>query len=180
MIRSISDTIVVYSEDVADDQAGPAVEIHGQLCARAIATSILARIPVRGATAFGEFEVQGNIYVSKAIDEAASWHEFGDWIGVHLSPSALLAVDREVPHWTCYSPPLKGGMRHRTLCVNWTETWKESVSGEQPKRRLVDVFREMGPITPDFAMKFVNTLDYYDQLLRRGEAAEAEGTDNAQ
>jgi hypothetical protein len=86
-IRSISDTIVIVSTGVAPNDASQAIAAHGDISARAIAISITSRIPLRGATAFGEFEVRENIYVGKAIDEAASWYETGDWIGVHLTPS---------------------------------------------------------------------------------------------
>ena len=38
-----------------------------------------------------DFAILGNIFVGKAVDEAASWHEQADWIGVHLTPSAEYA-----------------------------------------------------------------------------------------
>jgi len=166
-VRSISDTIVLYSTNVTADKITAAVDTHGQVCAKAIAESIYANIPVRGATAVGEFEVRDNIYVGKAIDEAASWYELADWIGVHLTPSAMFATDGNLSHWTTYEPPVKGMYRHRVPCVAWLDAWRETVPPSQdPRKQLLSMFSDMGPITPDFAMKFMNTLAYFDEICK--------------
>lgn len=168
-VRSISDTLIVYSTGVALSDAGPVIDMHGAICGHAIAASIRSRLPLRGATAYGDFEVMESIYVGKAIDEAASWYESGDWIGVHLTPSALFAIDAPLANWVDYQPPLKAGAKHVTPCVRWANAWKESVPGQDPRRLLQTTFRDMGPITPDIAMKFVNTLAYFDASHRREE-----------
>jgi len=177
-VRSISDTIVLYSTNVSSIKS--TVSMHGQVCAKAIAESIHANIPVRGATAVGEFEVRGNIYVGKAIDEAASWYESADWIGVHLTPSAMFAVDSEdllfedgnpLPHWTTYEAPVKGISKHRVPCVAWIDAWKETslFRGQTPRKQLLSTFSDMSPITPDFASKFINTLKFFDDITARQE-----------
>ncbi len=170
-IHSISDTIVIYNTAVEAKDVTGVVDMHGAICGQAIAASIAAHIPVRGATALGEFEVQENNYVGKAIDEAASWYESGEWIGVHLTPSAMFAVDGNLKNWAEYQAPLKAGTKHNMPCVIWTKAWKKAVSGEDPRRQLQRAFRDMGPITPDFAMKFVNTLAYFDELVEREQDA---------
>jgi hypothetical protein len=167
-VRSISDTIVLYSTNVTPEKITAAVDTHGQVCAKAIAESMYANIPVRGATAVGEFDVKDNIYVGKAIDEAASWYESADWVGVHLTPSAMFSVDDHLPHWAMYEPPVKGMPRHCVPCVAWIDAWKETVPpGQDTRRQLLSMFSDMGPITPDFAMKFVNTLAYFDEITAR-------------
>jgi len=178
-VRSISDTIVLYSKitDVSRATITSTVGIHGHVCAKAIVTSIGENIPVRGATAVGEFEVDGNVYVGKAIDEAASWFESADWIGVHLTPSASFTVDGELlllddnhplSPWANYEPPVKNMPRHHAPCVAWVDAWRKSVPLDQdPRQQLLLMFSEMGPITPDFAMKFVNTLKYFDDIAAR-------------
>ena len=90
-----------------------------------------------------------------------------DWIGVHLTPSALYTVGDSLEHWTQYQPPLKDGKKHETHCVKWLDAWQDTVSGQDPKIQLQNVFRDMGPITPDFAMKFVNTMAYFDKLCKK-------------
>ena len=104
-IKSISDTLIFCShldhertkaiERQAEhprryEDAIKAIERHGQLCAWLIQRSIEVEIPVRGATSFGEFNFQDNVFIGEAVDEAASWHEEAEWIGVHLTPSAEL------------------------------------------------------------------------------------------
>jgi len=169
-VRSISDTIVLYSTNVTAEKITAAMDTHGQVCAKAIAESIYANIPVRGATAVGQFEVKDNIYVGKAIDEAASWYGSADWIGVHLTPSAMFAVDGNLSHWAIYEPPVKGMPKHRVPCVAWVEAWRETVPpGQDPRKQLLSMFTDMGPITPDFAMKFVNTLAHFDDITARQE-----------
>jgi hypothetical protein len=163
-IRSISDTIVLSSMEVKETDATRVIDMHGDICSHAIAESISERIPLRGATAFGDFETENNVYVGRAIDEAASWHESGEWIGVHLTPSAMFACGSILKHWIHYESPTKAVAKHSTPCVNWTDKWKRLASPDDPRRRLGEAFRAMGPITPEISPKFINTLHFYDRI----------------
>src|ERR1039457_5425043 len=71
-VKSISDTIVILCES-GPQEASDAIEHHGLLCAKLIPASVERKIPVRGATAFGQFQNKANIFVGKAVDEAAAW-----------------------------------------------------------------------------------------------------------
>jgi len=175
-VRSISGSIVLYSTNVLLADLLTVVSIHGKVCAEAITASILANIPVRGATAVGQFDVDDNknIYVGKAIDEAASWHESADWIGVHLTPSAKFTVMRELLrsgmdnklfHWEQHTPPMKKGVpAYSTFCVAWISAWTETIRrfGRDPQQELLSIFSDMSPITPDFSAKLTNTLAYFE------------------
>ena len=88
-LLSISDTIVIYT--YGDSYFS--LLMHGIICAWIIPHSIFEGIPFRGATNYGEFQIEGNILVGPAIDEVASWYEFGEWVGVMLTPSALLTTN---------------------------------------------------------------------------------------
>lgn len=148
-ILSISDTIALFTTGINIQHA---LYIHAEVCKFAIPESVHRRIPLRGATSFGDYSIQENIMVGPAVDEAASWHEATDWIGVNLTPSAWLKLPGDIPEgWTKYEPPFKKG-KWETLCVDWTYE-KEGVD-------IRDVFYEMGPMLPEIANKYTNTLKF--------------------
>jgi len=163
-LKSISDTIVLFSV-VEEDDAVAAIEAHGAICGEAIAHSIAAHIPVRGATSYGDFQARKNVYVGRAIDEAAAWHEMAEWIGVHLTPSASLMVDRQLDNWVDYEPPLKRGLRCNTHCVRWIRNWQSVSDDDEALHKLRSTFRSMGPLVPEIAPKFENTRKFAEEQL---------------
>ena len=162
LVKSISDTIAIFTALDEERSLEKAIELHGQLCARAIANSIRAELPLRGATSYGEFQVAENIFVGKAVDEASEWHEKADWIGVHLTPSAAFIFQgKSTRFWFEYQPPLKELEIGKAPCVNWREAWQEM--GED-QETLKQYFINMGPIVPEISGKFINTLNFYQSL----------------
>ena len=91
-VISVSDTIALFtpSHEYADPRH--ALQIHGEICSFIIPESIKRGIPVRGATSFGRYSIKEAIMIGPAVDEAASWHEAHDFIGVILTPSANLKI----------------------------------------------------------------------------------------
>lgn len=160
----ISDTLVITTE-TEPANAQDALELHGTLCSKAIPESIEKGIPVRGATSFGEFLIDSeeNILVGKAIDEAASWHETADWIGVFMSPSAAYLFDvSKSDSWIEYTPPLKNGVILKTYAVHWFHP----ISNAQAEFLLLKKhFALMSPIVPEFAPKFQNTIIYVEAQI---------------
>lgn len=167
-VKSISDTIAIFTQ-CRDEEASIIIEIHGKLCQWAIPYSIEAEIPVRGATAFGEFEISDNIFVGKAVDEAASWHEHLDWIGVNLTPSAefMFSPVKDSTSWRPYKAPNKSKIDWSPHCVNWTANWQDRVN---KTKSIVDKFRRLGPIVPEITGKFTNTLAFIKAMGPTGEA----------
>lgn len=157
-ILSISDTIVLLTEG---DVAG-VVSIHGLICKTLLLESVRSGIPLRGATSHGQFFAsEGTILVGPAVDEAASWHEALDWIGVVLTPSAEYRHSPVTP-WIKYGrAPIKG-LGTRTLwCVDWSEGW----ANEEEVRSQ---FSQAGPIDVAIAPKYMNTLDFLkDRIAAR-------------
>lgn len=164
-VKSISDTIAIFTV-CGDKEVSKAIEIHGELCQWLIPESIQSALPMRGATAYGDFEISDNIFVGKAVDEAASWHEQGNWIGVNLSPSAefVFAKGSSASAWVPYAAPLKTGMKWQPHCVNWLTSWSEI---EREKETVRAKFRSMGPIVPEIAPKFINTLSFIEEMTKR-------------
>lgn len=162
-VKSISDTIAIFTL-CTTDEAPDIIEIHGKLCQWAIPQSIELEIPVRGATAFGDFEISDNIFVGKAVDEAASWHEHIDWIGVNLTPSAefVYAPVRDMELWRPYKAPNKIKIDWTPHCVDWTAAWGQD--REARTRSIKDKFRRLGPIVPEITGKFVHTLAFIKKM----------------
>ena len=169
--RSVSDTIILFTrleEEASEEDVSNALLDQGKVCATGIVQSIVSGIPLRGATAYGNFEFDDkkNIYVGKTVDEAAMWYETGDWIGVHLTPSAMFAIEPEdlSPSWMPYFLPTTQKVRLETLCVNWLDTWKHSINDDERLRQLRQLFLQMGPIVPSLSGKFTNTLAFLRKL----------------
>lgn len=159
-VKSISDTIAIFTP-CKENEASTAIEIHGELCAWVIPRSIISDLPVRGATSFGEFELGENIFVGKAVDEAAAWHEQSDWIGVHLTPSAeyIFQPTSGQTAWVPHTPPTKAKLDWKPHCVHWIRKWRDST------REIIELkgrFRRLGPIVPEIAAKFANTLKFVE------------------
>lgn len=156
-VMIISDTIVIFTES-ARKNATNTIDLHGSLCIEAIPLSITKGIPLRGATSYGEVIISRNnsIYAGKAIDEAAAWHELGDWIGVFMAPTANFVYEPSSSGvWIQYQPPLKGGKKLATYTVNWNKD-----KNENDIKTIKQSFCEMSPITPEIESKFSNTIEY--------------------
>lgn len=157
-VKSISDTIVFLT------QGKPTFSllVHGELCKHAVALSIQKGIPLRGATSWGEYGCYDNILIGPAIDEAASWHEKGDWFGSILAPSALFSdfTPDGQKIWIDYDSPLNTGKVFKTFCVNWIKSFNEDF--ELGKKELLKKFHNMSPIGPEIVSKYTNTIKFYE------------------
>ena len=170
-VRTISDTIALFAH-ASPHEAQPIMDLHGKVCADMIPLSIQWGIPVRGALCFGEFDERDNMFVGKAVDEAASWYEAADWIGVHMTPSAALlypttlSAETSNDVWRLYAPPFSKGGAWETRCVNWPglADQEESYIGYSYADMKTD-FRQMGPIGPEIVGKYTNTLRFWDKMM---------------
>lgn len=147
-VLSISDTIAIFTFG----DPFHAIKIHAEICRLAIPESIKRKLPLRGAICYGECSFRGNIMVGPAVDEAASWHESTDWIGVILTPSAKFQLRGNYPGQLVeYSKiPFKKKTDGLDRCVGW----------EFPDEELYELFNEMGPFVPEIAPKYLNTLNF--------------------
>lgn len=158
-VLSISDTIAVFTEGSPTNT----IEIHTKICSWLLGHALNQEIPIRGAISYGEYIVQDNIMLGYAVDEAASWHESTDWIGVILTPSAQMKIDNDIALVTEYNKiPFKQSEKNLIKCVDWQFPEQE---------RLMEVITAKGPLTPDIAPKYLNTLAF---LNRPKDALERE------
>ena len=92
---------------------------HFCLLLRKFAVDSLAKgILFRGTVSLGTFYVDDdtNTVMGQAVTDAAAWYESADWIGIHATPHATLAVQRLIEQGedalghvlVDYAIPLKG------------------------------------------------------------------------
>lgn len=172
-VKSISDTIAIFTH-CPEDETSKAIEIHGELCKWLIPESIAAELPIRGATSCGDFETKDNIFVGQAVDEAASWHEQSDWIGVNLTPTAEFVFSRKETNsaWVSYRLPGKLRLDWSVHCVDWTSHWNDR---SEEIAKIKEKFRRLGPIVPEIAGKFVNTIKFIEHLGPDNSMVDSEG-----
>ena len=163
-VMIISDTIVIFTEATIENVKN-IIDMHGSLCQEAIPSSIKKGIPIRGATSYGEVIISTNnsIYAGKAIDEAASWHEVADWIGVFLTPTANFVYEaNENSIWVENNPPMKVHDKSiNTYSVNWV-----TEKGETQIKSIKESFCNLAPITPDIVSKFSNTIKFLEETSK--------------
>lgn len=149
-VFSISDTIVILTE--CNDPA-TAIKIHADICSYILPLSVKDRIPLRGAISYGSYNYKDRMMVGAAIDEAASWHESTDWIGVVLSPTAqCLLNDNYIGNIIKYdSIPFKKNYKYLHSCVKW------NLDKDFDKDELV---LDMGPLVPEISGKYMNTFEF--------------------
>jgi hypothetical protein len=91
--------------------------------------SLAKGILFRGAVALGTFYVDdgSNTVMGQAVTDAAAWYAAADWIGIHATPHATLAIERlldegqdSLEHVLVdYDVPLKGQQTLRLKAINW-------------------------------------------------------------
>lgn len=157
-VISISDTIAMFTSGTPK----VTIEIQARICAWLIDYAFMQEIPLRGAISYGEYAIKENIMLGYAVDEAASWHELTDWIGVVLTPSAFFKVKGEEIQSICeYSNiPFKKSEKNLTLCVDW------SLQDNTDSMRII---YKKGPHIPQIAPKYLNTLAFLQRRNLSGQ-----------
>lgn len=152
-VLSISDTIVILTKGPAQ----PTLTIHSRICKEILPLSLKNDVPLRGAIAYGKYSRDGNILIGPAIDEAASWHELTNWIGVNLTPSAKFSlIGKSTPQELIkYTIPFKKKFPSLDLCVDWDYDISEVIS----------LFQKRGPFVPEIAEKYLNTFTFLDNKI---------------
>lgn len=154
-VLSISDTIVLLTP-------GPpsvTIDIHSMLSAFALEEGLKDGLMLRGAISYGEFDRKKNIMLGSAVDEAASWHESTDWIGVIFTPSAKFAMQGKCPQ-KCIEYP-KIPFKKSITGLDWCVDWHYGNDMEQEIQKLYQVFLKRAPHMLDVAPKYLNTIEFF-------------------
>lgn len=151
-VLSISDTIVLLSPG----DAKITLDMHAELVSWILKRALELELPLRGAISYGDYSYSNNIMLGYAVDEAASWHESTDWIGVILTPSAQIAKkDTKIPNIVPYKNiPFKKSIKNLIYCVDWHFDSDED---------LEEIILAKGPHMPEVAPKYLNTLEFLNR-----------------
>ena len=145
-INLISDTYVVFAKNF---------QINNKLSKRLIELCLKNDLLIRGATSYGKFYNNDMVYIGQTVDEAASWHEMGEEIGIFYTSSAKLSIDEEnlIEYELKNSYLRKGTIKTKlgeikTYYINWYS-----------KETKKDFYRIMKDevISPDISSKYLNT-----------------------
>lgn len=159
-VISISDTIAILTEG----DAISTIQIHAKICNEILPISVKYRIPLRGAISYGNYKFKNNVMVGPAVDEAASWHESTDWIGVILTPTAQVHLpyeDLKHPIVSYNKIPFKKSFKPLNTCVHW------QLFEHTSKTNLI---LDMGPLVPEVAGKYLNTFEFLNKDYQTSEA----------
>ena len=145
-INLISDTYVVFAKNF---------QINNKLSKRLIELCLKNDLLIRGATSYGKFYNNDMVYIGQTVDEAASWHEMGEEIGIFYTSSAKLSINEENPiEYELKNSYLRKGTiktklgEIKTYYINWYN-----------KETKKDFYRIMKDevISPDISSKYLNT-----------------------
>ena len=93
--------------------------------------------------------------IGPGIDECASWHETCNWIGVHLTPSAELAMKNnssgDIENIVIRKNiPVKKGYPKVTYCVKWYVE----------KNEFKNLTNHVQALLPEISGKYMNTYEF--------------------
>ena len=158
----ISDTFVITSYSINENKENE-LEEHLKIVQKLIIKCLDKGLLIRGATSYGKYQKEELVFVGPAIDEAASWHEQGEEIGVFLTPSAIFNFEGfENDELVRKRTPKLKGTSFETLCVNWKEG----------KKLFEKIYKNESPIIPEIAKKYINTkklLKGFESLTEKDE-----------
>lgn len=134
-----------------------------------------SKIFFRGAISFGNFrcDMNLNIAMGNALDEAYEWHETTDWIGIIMTPSANFAMEKilldtadndailsEVRgRFVQYSIPFKIANIFLTRAFVW---WNIPPEEKDKLKRLSNILGTLSSImlSPSIVNKYQNTINF--------------------
>ena len=155
-INLISDTFVIFSEDFKQSN-----ELSRNLIQLCLEKGLL----IRGATSYGECYNKDMVYIGQAVDEAASWHEKGEEIGIFYTASAKLNIklsdDIELKKCFLINDEVNTKIgKIKTYFINWYNEITEKNFYEIMKKEI---------IYPEISSKYFNTENRLKRILHPEE-----------
>lgn len=163
-IWGFSDTIILATYGESDK----VLPSHANMAYLLLNFCLEEKLPIRGAIGYGQFSHMENMLVGPAVDEVASWYEAVEWIGAILTPTASFQ-DFSADNVVKYAVPLGSGRKYTTKCVNWIDS---SLADE---KKLLQKLRDTTfVVTPDLALKYQNTVEFFRYVRKLKESKRAE------
>ena len=150
-VKLISDTFVIYSRGF---------ELSNKLSKELIKLCLEKGLLIRGATSYGECYNKDMVYVGQAVDEAASWHEKGEEVGIFYTSSARLSInlsDFELEKYHLKNDEVNTKIgKIKTYFINWYDETTEKKFYEIMKKEI---------IYPEISLKYFNTENRLNKIL---------------
>ncbi len=154
------------------------------------------QIKLRGSISTGKFYVDENgldkRILGPALSDAASWYEKAEWMGIiatpdcskkmscHFASNHLKHKEYLEHYYIEYPVPIKNIGRLNLWSVAWpmlltgrpNPTAKEKHFNQKPQKYLINGKKEFWkimkeiPIGPDMALKFDNTVEFFNSFLK--------------
>ena len=147
-INLISDTFIVFSKEW---------ELSNKVSKKLIELCLENDLVIRGAISYGECYNKDTVYVGQAVDEAASWHDEGEEIGIFCTPSAkqeIINNDYDLPEDFI---KLKSG-EINTFFINWYN--------KETKKKFNELFSKIDKSSIKIYLKYLNTEKKFDKYLK--------------
>ena len=147
-ISLISDTFIVFFKEW---------ELSNKLSKKLIELCLENDLVIRGAISYGECYNKDTVYVGPAVDEAASWHDEGEEIGIFCTPSAkqeIINNDYDLPEDFI---KLKSG-EINTFFINWYN--------KETKKKFDELFSKIDKSSIKVYLKYLNTEKKFDKYLK--------------
>ena len=147
-INLISDTFIVSSNNY---------EMSNKISKRLIEECLKKSFVIRGAISFGEYYNKDTVYVGQAVDEAASWHDEGEEIGIFYTPSAKQEIIKNKYNLPEDFIKLKSG-EIKTFFINWYN--------KETKKKFDELFSKIDKSSIKVYLKYLNTEKKFDKYLK--------------
>ena len=147
-VNLISDTFIISSNDF---------EIIKEISKKLIEECLKNNLVIRGAISYGECYNKDTVYVGQVVDEAASWHDEGEEIGIFCTPSAkqeIINNDYDLPEDFI---KLKSG-EINTFFINWYN--------KETKKKFDELFSKIDKSSIKVYLKYLNTEKKFDKYLK--------------
>ncbi|WP_338971028.1 tetratricopeptide repeat protein [Fusobacterium nucleatum] len=152
-INLISDTFIISSNDF---------KISNKISKKLIELCLKKDFVIRGAISYGEYCNKDTVYVGPAVDEAASWHDEGEEIGIFYTPSAKQEIKNNKKIKKCDLLEdfikLKSG-EINTFFVNWYN--------KETKKKFDELFSKIDKSSIKVYLKYLNTEKKFDKYLEK-------------
>ena len=154
-INLISDTYVIYTKEP---------ELSNKLSKRLIELCLVNNLLIRGATSYGKFYNNDMVYIGQAVDEAASWHEKGEEVGIFYTSSARLSTnlsDNELEKYLLINDEVNTKIgKIKTYFINWYNNITERNFYSIMKNEIIN---------PEYSLKYFNTENRLKKILHSEE-----------
>ena len=148
-ISLISDTFIVFSKEL---------ELSNKISKKLMELCLENGLAIRGAISYGECYNRDTIYVGQAVDEAASWHDEGEEIGIFSTPSAKQEIinNKKIKKSDLLKDfiKLKSG-EIETFFIDWYS--------DKTKKKFYELFDTIDKTSIKVYLKYLNTEEKFEK-----------------